>query len=68
MYRFFLFQLLVGVLGGYIASKKGRNPLFWGLACFVFPLMVLVIGILPSPHAERPNSAPTAGKCFRKQT
>ena len=47
MYRFILFQLLVGILGGYIALKKGRSSLLWGLICFIIPLMVLVIGILP---------------------
>jgi hypothetical protein len=46
--RLVLFQALVGILGAVIASKKGRNPVLWGLACFVFPLLLLVIGILPA--------------------
>jgi ribosomal protein L32 len=40
-------QALVGILGGIIAAKKGRNLFFWGLICFIFPLSVLIIGILP---------------------
>ena len=47
MYRFVLFQGLVGLLAGIIASKKGRNPLLWGLVCFIFPLLILVVGIIP---------------------
>jgi len=48
MYRsIIVLQLLVGILAGIIASKKGRNPLLWGLVCFIFPLLILVIGIAP---------------------
>ena len=47
MYRFVVFQALVGILGSIIASKKGRNPFLWGLACFIFPLLILVVGMLP---------------------
>ena len=47
MYRIIVFEVLVGILGSIIASKKGRNPLLWGLLCFIFPLLILVIGIAP---------------------
>jgi len=48
MYRFaVLFQGLIAILAGIIASKKGRNPFLWGLACFIFPPLILVVGILP---------------------
>lgn len=47
MYRFIVFNILVGILGGIIASKKGRNPLLWGGICFIFPPLILVIGIAP---------------------
>lgn len=49
MYRFVVvLQALVGILGSIIAYKKGRNPLLWGLVCFIFPLLILVIGIAPA--------------------
>ena len=48
MYRFVVLQVLVGILGSIIASKKGRNPFLWGLVCFIFPLLILVIGIAPA--------------------
>lgn len=47
MYRFIIFQVLIGILGAIIASKKGRNIFVWGLACFIFPLTIFVIGIAP---------------------
>jgi RNA polymerase subunit RPABC4/transcription elongation factor Spt4 len=47
MYRFIVFQALVGILGAVIASKKGRNTFLWGLLCFIFPLLVFVIGFAP---------------------
>ena len=42
-----MLQVLIGILGGIIASKKGRNPFFWALICFIFPLSILAIGIMP---------------------
>ena len=48
MARLYLLQDLTGILGGIIASKKGRNPLLWGALCFIFPLMLLAIGIMPA--------------------
>ncbi|MBS1127307.1 MAG: hypothetical protein H6Q93_1296 [Nitrospirae bacterium] len=48
MYRLIIvFQVLIGILSGIIALKKGRNPLFWGVICFIFPLLILIIGIAP---------------------
>ena len=48
MYRFVIFEALIGILGSIIASKKGRNPLLWGLCCFIFPLLIFVIGLAPA--------------------
>ena len=47
MYRFIVFEALIGILGAVIAFRKGRNPFFWGLVCFIFPLLIFVIGIAP---------------------
>jgi hypothetical protein len=45
--RVVLFQVLVGILGAVVAAKKGRNPFVWGLVCFIFPLVIVVLGFLP---------------------
>ena len=45
--RVVLFQVLAGILGAVIASKKGRNPFVWGMVCFIFPLLIVLLGVLP---------------------
>ena len=47
MSRLVILQLIAGVIGGVIAARKDRNILFWFLACFLFPLLTLVISFLP---------------------
>lgn len=47
MGRLVVLQLIAGVIGGLIASRKGRNMLFWALLCFLFPLLTIVIAVLP---------------------
>jgi RNA polymerase subunit RPABC4/transcription elongation factor Spt4 len=49
--RLILLQIVAGVIGGIIAATKGRHILFWFLACFLFPLLILVISFLPSLKA-----------------
>jgi RNA polymerase subunit RPABC4/transcription elongation factor Spt4 len=48
VFRVLLFQIAAGLLGGYIARSKGRNPFLWGLLCFILPLLVLAILVLPA--------------------
>jgi RNA polymerase subunit RPABC4/transcription elongation factor Spt4 len=48
MYRIMLLRVIAGVVGGYIAYRKGRNMLLWGVACAVVPLVVIVVLLLPS--------------------
>lgn len=45
--RVVVLQILACVLGGYFAHRKGRNVVFWALACFLFAPMVLIIALLP---------------------
>lgn len=67
MHRFIAFQVLTGILGGIIAYKKGRNPILWGLACFIFPLLILVIGIAPAlVKSSKTKQCPYCGKALQK--
>ncbi|MBI5075114.1 MAG: hypothetical protein HZB62_08135 [Nitrospirae bacterium] len=52
MARLYILQLIAGIVGGFIAAKKGRSVLFWFLLCFILPLFTIVILILPSLKAE----------------
>ncbi len=47
MYRILLLRAVAGVIGGYVAHRKGRNMLIWGLACGIMPLVIIVVLILP---------------------
>ncbi|NJD56042.1 MAG: hypothetical protein FIA94_06510 [Nitrospirae bacterium] len=53
MARLVVLQLIAGAVGGLFAAKKGRNIFFWALACFIFPLMTVIIAFLPSLRAEK---------------
>ena len=67
MYRFIVFQVLVGILGGIIASRKGRNPVLWGLLCCMVPLLVLIIGVLPPlVKRGRTKACPFCGKVLQE--
>jgi hypothetical protein len=67
MARLYILQLIAGIAGGFIASKKGRSVLLWFLLCFILPLLTLVILMLPSfktePGGRRcPNCSHPLGK------
>ncbi len=47
MYRVLILRLVGAVAGWIIADKKGRNGFIWAVLSFIFPLMVLVVLILP---------------------
>ncbi len=40
-------MLIGAILGGIIAHNKGRNILFWTVACGLLPLLLLVLLALP---------------------
>jgi hypothetical protein len=46
--RLLVFQLITAAVGSYVAVKKGRNWIIWGLICLLspFPLSLVAIGIL----------------------
>jgi len=34
--------IIPAIVGGRLASLRGRNPLLWGTACGIFPIFLLV--------------------------
>jgi hypothetical protein len=48
MARLYILQLIAGIAGGFIAAGKGRSILLWSLFCFILPLFIIVIVMLPS--------------------
>jgi len=47
MQRTLIIQILAAALGAYLAGRKGRNSLAWGLAAFIFPPLAIIPAILP---------------------
>lgn len=50
-----------GFIGAYLAFKKGRNPVFWGVLCLIVPMALFAIGGMRAPGEEVP-------RMFRKET
>ena len=48
MSRYFIFLILAGIIGGIIAGKNGRNPVIWFILCALFPLLIIVVALLPT--------------------
>ena len=47
MWRFFLLTLVAAVAAAVIADRKGRSWLFWGILCAFFPILIVLIFLLP---------------------
>lgn len=68
MSRLLIFQVLAGLIGSIIAKKKGRNYIVWFLLCFIFPLLVIVIVILPALMVKgRTKRCPYCSKIIKDE-
>ena len=47
MQKTLIIQLIAAAFGAYFASRKGRSVFAWGLACFLFPPLVILPALLP---------------------
>jgi len=47
MQRTLIIQILAAFLGAYLAGRKGRSSLVWGIVSFLFPPFVLLPVLLP---------------------
>ena len=48
MIRYFIFLIAAGMAGALIAGRNGRNPIVWFTLCALFPLLIVVIAVLPA--------------------
>ncbi|MFV0421286.1 hypothetical protein [Oleidesulfovibrio sp.] len=51
----FLIWLIAPAYGVYHARKKGLNPYFWGILCFLVPLCVFIIVGIRAPGEPVPK-------------
>ncbi|MBU1397548.1 MAG: zinc ribbon domain-containing protein [Proteobacteria bacterium] len=47
MFRYIILLTIAGIVGSIIAIRKGRNPMWWFILCALFPLLIIVIALLP---------------------
>ena len=52
MFRYVLLVIIAGIVGGIIARRKGFNPIWWFILCALFPLLIIVIALLPPLAAK----------------
>jgi len=45
--RYVILLIIAGIVGGIIARRKGRSPIWWFILCTLFPLLIVVIAVLP---------------------
>ena len=45
--RYVILLIIAGIVGGIIARRKGRSPIWWFILCALFPLLIIVIALLP---------------------
>jgi len=46
-WRYVILLAIAGIVGGIIAIRKGRNPMWWFILCALFPLLIIVVALLP---------------------
>mgnify|MGYP001594578478 CR=1 FL=1 len=46
MLRYLVLLIIAGIVGGIIAGRKGRSPIWWFILCALFPLLIVVIAVL----------------------
>ncbi|MDP2992743.1 MAG: zinc ribbon domain-containing protein [Deltaproteobacteria bacterium] len=47
MVRYVILLIIAGIVGGIIARRKGRSPIWWFILCALVPLLTIVIIALP---------------------
>lgn len=52
MFRYILLLIIAGIVGSIIARRKGRSPVLWFTLCALFPLLVIVLAVLPTCVVE----------------
>jgi len=50
--RYVLLVIIAGIVGGIIARRKGRSPIWWSILCAIVPLLIIVIALLPPLVSE----------------
>lgn len=64
--RYLIIQLVAAAAGAYVAERRGRNWIIWGIICFLVPLAFIVLLFLPRVLAEgATKQCPECGRVIR---
>lgn len=67
MLRSLIIFLLAGLVGAIVADGKGRSKIVWFLICFLFPLSILILLVLPSqPARGKLKNCPECGRIIKE--
>ena len=47
MVRYVILLTIAGIVGSIIAIRKGHSPIWWFILCALFPLLIIVVALLP---------------------
>ena len=47
MVRYVILLTIAGIVGSIIAIRKGHSPIGWFILCALFPLLIIVVALLP---------------------
>jgi hypothetical protein len=47
LFGYVILLIIAGIVGSIIASRKGRSPVWWFILCALFPLLIIVLALLP---------------------
>jgi len=50
---FIVVALVAGLIGGFMASSKGKNVFLWFILCGIFPLAIVILAFMKSENASQ---------------
>lgn len=53
---FIVIALVAGLIGGFMASAKGKNVFLWFILCGLFPIAIVFLAFMKSEIAPRSNT------------
>jgi len=59
MITILLIWLVIAIVGGIIASNKGRSAFGWFVLCLILPILIIIILVLPSLKAQAASTINT---------
>ncbi len=64
--RYIIIQLIAAAVAAFVAERKGRNWIIWGIACFLFPFSLVILAFLPPVLAKGVTKpCPECGRIIR---